>query len=179
MNLEDDIVPVKNFVREAFAYVKIHEDAHEDWSSLQFSNYLSIGRFYRCRDLPRLVDLILISYSRMPVDFIMHHFDVLEMTDHFREFRHQPPLLEHTGVQSTIDVESIRAKVTRKYEAFKKTNPSGASLSTNMTQWQNFSLEAAYHTGHGNNLQITQPLANLENYLSFLCFLPSFSIVGS
>ena len=149
MNLEDDIVPVKNFVREAFAYVKIRDDAHEDWSSLQFSNYLSIGRFYRCRDLTRLVDLILISYSRMPVDFIMHHFDVLEMTDHFREFRHQPPLLEHTGVQSTIDVESIRAKVTRKYEAFKKTNPSGATLSTNMTQWQNFSLEAAYQTGHG------------------------------
>ena len=102
MNLEDDIVPVKNFVREAFAYVKIREDAHEDWSSLQFSNYLSIGRFYRCRDLSRLVDLILISYLRMPVDFIMHHFDVLEMTDHFREFRHQPPLLEHTGVKSTI-----------------------------------------------------------------------------
>ena len=65
--------------------------------TLQFSNYLSIGRFYRCADLTRLVDLILISYSRMPVDFIMHHFDVLEMTDHFREFRHQPPLLDHTG----------------------------------------------------------------------------------
>ena len=64
-----------------------------------------------------------------------------------------------------IDVESIRARVTRKYESFKKTNPTGAILSTNMTQWQNFSLEAAYHTGHGNNLQITQPLANLENYL--------------
>ena len=35
MNLEDDIVPVKNFVREAFAYVKVREEAHEDWSSLQ------------------------------------------------------------------------------------------------------------------------------------------------
>ena len=70
MNLEDDIVPVNHFVREALAYVRQREEAKEDWSSLQFSNYLSIGRLYRSTDLGRLVDLILISYTRMPVDFI-------------------------------------------------------------------------------------------------------------
>ena len=81
--------------------------------------------------------------------FQMHHFDVLQMADHFKEFRRNPPLLEHFGALSTIDVESIRAKVTRKYEAFKKSNPP-AQLTTNMVNWQNFSLEAAYrpHLGH-------------------------------
>ena len=69
MNLEDDIVPIPHFVRETFNFMEKYDD--EDWSSLQFSNYLSIGRFYRCRDLSRLVDLILISYTRQPVDFIV------------------------------------------------------------------------------------------------------------
>ena len=66
-----------------------------------------IGRFYRCSDLHRLVELILLSYTRQPVDFIMHHFDVLQMADQFREFRRMPPLIEHIGAKSTIDVESV------------------------------------------------------------------------
>lgn len=149
LNLEDDVVPVPHFVRLANDYVTERELAGDEWSSLQFSNYLSIGRWYRCRDLARLVDLILISYSRMPVDFIMHHFDVMEMTDHFREFRRRPPLLEHGGVLSTLDVESKRARVTRQYEAFKKANPP-ARLTSNMTQWENFRLEAAYRPAVGH-----------------------------
>ena len=72
------------------------------------ADHCVLGRFYRAKDLPRLVDLILISYKKMPVDFIMHHFDVLELADHFKEFRKNPPLIEHAGVLSTIDVESKR-----------------------------------------------------------------------
>ena len=73
MNLEDDIEPIPHFVREAFAFMDTlqSEKDQEEWSSLQFSNYLSIGRLYRCRDLSHLVDLILISYTRQPVDFIV------------------------------------------------------------------------------------------------------------
>ena len=52
MNLEDDVVITsKNFVRETFSYVQQREQNRDDWSSLQFSNYLSIGRFYRSNDL--------------------------------------------------------------------------------------------------------------------------------
>ena len=93
MNLEDDVVITsKNFVRETFSYVQQREENRDDWSSLQFSNYLSIGRFYRSNDLrwyfiffmhfyhftfffliySKLVELILLSYTRQPVDFIMH-----------------------------------------------------------------------------------------------------------
>ena len=72
------------------------------------------------------------------------------MADQFKEFRRHPPLIEHTGILSTIDVESVRSKVTRKYEAYKKTNPPAATLITNMTQWENFSLEAAYYPGYGH-----------------------------
>ena len=71
-----------------------------------------IGRFYRCSDLHRLVELILLSYTRQPVDFIMHHFDVLQMADQFREFRRMPPLIEHIGAKSTIDVESVYIYIT-------------------------------------------------------------------
>ena len=73
MNLEDDIVPVSHFVREAFAFMDKQEETAMEWSSLQFSNYLSIGRWYRCSDLSHLVDLILLSYTRQPVDFIVSY----------------------------------------------------------------------------------------------------------
>ena len=44
MNLEDDVMPIQNFVRETFKYVQQRDDLKDDWSSLQFSNYLSIGK---------------------------------------------------------------------------------------------------------------------------------------
>ena len=71
------------------------------------------------------------------------------LSDRFKEHRRNPPLLEHFGALSTIDVESIRTKVTRKYERFKKANPP-AKLTTTMDHWQNFTLEAAYrpYLGH-------------------------------
>jgi len=40
---------------------------------------MSIGRLYKDHDLGKLVDLILIAYTKQPVDFIMHHFDVLQV----------------------------------------------------------------------------------------------------
>ena len=42
--------------------------------------WLSIGRLYKDQDLAKLVDLILIAYTKQPVDFVMHHFDVLQVS---------------------------------------------------------------------------------------------------
>ena len=44
-----------------------------------FYRWLSIGRLYKDHDLAKLVDLILIAYTKQPVDFVMHHFDVLQV----------------------------------------------------------------------------------------------------
>jgi hypothetical protein len=44
-----------------------------------FRRWLSIGRLYKDQDLTKLVDLILIAYTKQPVDFVMHHFDVIQV----------------------------------------------------------------------------------------------------
>jgi len=46
---------------------------------LIFRRWLSIGRLYKDQDLTKLVDLILIAYTKQPVDFVMHHFDVIQV----------------------------------------------------------------------------------------------------
>lgn len=143
MNLEDDIVPGKHLVNETLKYVTEREQSEEDWSSIQFSKFLSIGRLYRSRDLGKLVDLVLISYTRQPVDYIMHHFDVLQLADGFKEFRRNPPLLTHRGSHSTLDTEALKARVTRKYNPAKRKSPP-ATVSTNMTAWQGNKVEACY-----------------------------------
>ena len=41
--------------------------------------WLSIGRLYKDKDLAKLVDLILIAYTKQPVDFVLHYFDVIQV----------------------------------------------------------------------------------------------------
>ena len=37
--------------------------------------------------------------------FFFSDFDVLQMADHFREFRKSPPLIEHIGAKSVNNVQ--------------------------------------------------------------------------
>ena len=46
MNLEDDIIPARHFVRETFAYVQERETGKEDWSSLQVEHGTFEHKYY-------------------------------------------------------------------------------------------------------------------------------------
>ena len=149
LNLEDDVIPTKpNFLHDMMSYVEEQNEKHPYWNSLIFSNWLSIGRLYHTRKLKKLVDLILIAYDKQPVDFIMHHFEVLQMADRFHEFRRKPPLFEHIGDVSTMEEpnESYvkQEKVDKKLNDLKATNPPGA-VSTNISQWQDNNINNSYY----------------------------------
>ena len=87
LNLEDDVRPAAvddgpapDFVAGVLAFIDEQNRFNPDWSSLIFSKFLSIGRLWRTSDLPKLVDLVLIAYDKQPVDYIMAHFDMLQVT---------------------------------------------------------------------------------------------------
>ena len=147
LNLEDDIEPSEdNFVNETIDFVEDQNKENSDWVSLIFSDYLSIGRLYRTVDLIKLVDLILIAYNKKPVDYIMHYFDVIQMDDRFREIRRKPSLFKHIGDISTklaaTGMEAgLREKMT--LNMMKAKNPP-ATLSSNISNWQNYSLDHSY-----------------------------------
>lgn len=148
INLEDDVEPTEEeFYSKVIQFVHEQNQLTPEWNSLIFSNWLSIGRLYRTVDLVKLVDLILIAYRKQPVDFIMHHFDAIQMADRFREIRRKPPLLEHVGRVSTLDhlqeLAGSTAKMAQKLNKLKRMNPP-ASLATNITTWQNFNVNASY-----------------------------------
>ena len=88
LNLEDDVRPAavaggQDFVAGVFAFIDEQNRFNPYWSSLLFSKFLSIGRLWRTSDLPKLVDLVLIAYDKQPVDYIMCHFDMLQVTGAF------------------------------------------------------------------------------------------------
>ena len=88
LNLEDDVRPAAvaggpDFVAGVFAFIDEQNRFNPYWSSLLFSKFLSIGRLWRTSDLPKLVDLVLIAYDKQPVDYIMCHFDMLQVTGAF------------------------------------------------------------------------------------------------
>jgi hypothetical protein len=88
--------------------------------------------------------MILISYEKQPVDFIMHHFEVIQMADKFREFRRKPSLLRHIGAVSTIeDDPSAKKRYNVKMNQLKHHNPP-AVITTNITQWQGYTINNAY-----------------------------------
>jgi len=152
LNLEDDVVPInKKFVSDILLFTKEQNEKYPHWSSLIFSNWLSIGRLYRTRELKKLVDLILISYEKQPVDFIMHHFDVIQMADRSREFRRKPSLFDHIGDISTMEEGPwIKQKYNIRLNQLKLQNPP-AVLSTNMSQWQGYNLNYAYFPSNKSN----------------------------
>ena len=145
LNLEDDVIPINStFVHDILSYVADQNINYPYWNSLIFSDWLSIGRLYRTKYLKNLVDMILISYEKQPVDFIMHHFEVIQMADKFREFRRKPSLLRHIGDVSTIeDDPSAKKRYNIKMNQLKHHNPP-AVISTNISQWQGYTINNAY-----------------------------------
>ena len=145
LNLEDDVIPInRTFFDDITSYIQEQNSNSPFWNSLIFSDWLSIGRLYRSQDLKKLVDMILIAYEKQPVDFIMHHFDVIQMADKFTEFRRKPSLLKHIGDVSTIEEDlSMKRKYIAKLNQWKRRNPP-ATLTTNITAWQGYTLDNAY-----------------------------------
>ena len=145
LNLEDDVIPINStFLNDMLTYVEDQNVRNPFWNSLIFSDWLSIGRLYRTHDLKKLVDMILISYEKQPVDFIMHHFELIQMADKFQEFRRKPGLFKHIGDVSTIvDNNNEQQKRNEKANQLKSENPS-AVLTTNISQWQGYSINNAY-----------------------------------
>ena len=88
--------------------------------------------------------MILISYEKQPVDFIMHHFELIQMADKFQEFRRKPGLFKHIGDVSTIeDNIAIKKKKNERSNRLKSENPL-AVLTTNISQWQGYGIRNAY-----------------------------------
>lgn len=145
VNLEDDTVPTESgVVRRISRVVAEVTESAPFWNSVLLSRWLSIGRLYRTSSLHKLVDLILIAYDKQPVDFIMHHFDAIQMADRFRQLRPEPPLFEHVGHVSTFqDSGGQSDDIDEELDAVKEKNPR-AKLKTNITQWQNFDLCSSY-----------------------------------
>jgi len=103
INFEDDVKPTQpNYVNAILDYTQEQNRYNPHWSSLLFSAWLSIGRLFRVGDLAKVVDLICIAYNKQPVDYILSHFDMIQMADRYREFRRKPPLLQHIGNVSTM-----------------------------------------------------------------------------
>ena len=145
LNLEDDVIPINTtFIHDIMSFIDEQNLNHPYWNSLLFSDWLSIGRLYRTHDLKKLVEMILISYEKQPVDFIMHHFEVIQMADKFQEFRRKPGLFKHIGDVSTIeDNPLVKRKRNIKMNQWKSQNPR-AMLSTNISHWQEHTINNAY-----------------------------------
>ena len=152
INLEDDVVPInKTFLHDMLNFVEDENVRYPYWNSLLFSDWLSIGRLYRTHDLRKLVDMILISYEKQPVDFIMHHFELIQMADKFQEFRRKPGLFKHIGDVSTIeDNIAIKKKKNERSNRLKSENPL-AVLTTNISQWQGYGIRNAYFPNNGSH----------------------------
>ncbi|XP_040563402.1 alpha-1,6-mannosyl-glycoprotein 4-beta-N-acetylglucosaminyltransferase [Lepeophtheirus salmonis] len=144
MHLEDDVVPLKGFINATMDFIDSQNSS--EWTSLQLSDYTSIGRLYKTSDLHKLVDFILIFYTKMPVDWLMAEYDRLQVPDNLEIHKINKSLFTHSGKVSSKELflkkEAMEAN--KKYDKLKGENPSAVTLLTNMRQYQYFALNNSY-----------------------------------
>ncbi|XP_068961514.1 alpha-1,3-mannosyl-glycoprotein 4-beta-N-acetylglucosaminyltransferase-like protein MGAT4D isoform X2 [Petaurus breviceps papuanus] len=155
LQLEDDIIAkpryfmaVKNF---AFRQTS-------DWLVLEFSKLGFIGKLFRTKDLPLIVQFLIMFYKDKPIDWLLDHLfyvkichpekNNLDCEKQKQKLRIQfkPSLFQHMGKYSSLSgkIQNLQDADfgRREFYAF-KSNPS-ASLSTSLKAHKQYSLENAY-----------------------------------
>ena len=108
--LEDDVVVQKGFVTRMINFLQ--HAPRSDWIVTNFSKYTVIGTVLRSRDIPKVVNFLLLFHDTWPVDWLLEHLvnvigcrldlDDCSKTWGKRTLRYPVPLFNHKGKISSL-----------------------------------------------------------------------------
>ncbi|CAL4121784.1 unnamed protein product, partial [Meganyctiphanes norvegica] len=106
--LEDDVVCANNYLQAIKDHVNKHQVHH--WVTLQFADFIGIGRLLHVSDLYRLVQFLLQFYRENPWDMLLAWWSHLLMVPepppkHLYDKR-SPGIFQHIGVNSTLTLKN-------------------------------------------------------------------------
>ncbi|XP_053110896.1 alpha-1,3-mannosyl-glycoprotein 4-beta-N-acetylglucosaminyltransferase-like protein MGAT4D isoform X2 [Hemicordylus capensis] len=156
LQLEDDIIAKPSYVQDIKNFAVQQES--KEWMILEFSQLGFIGKLFRCRDIPLIVEFFLMFYKDKPIDWLLDHLlwvkvcnpekdaQHCEKQKAYLRIRYKPSLFQHVGIHSSLagKIQNLKDKDFEKNSLFKAhTNPP-AEVTTSLKVFQHFTLEKAY-----------------------------------
>lgn len=154
--LEDDVITKPGYVSimKNFAL----NQKTDDWLLLEFSYLGFIGKLFKSRDLPLVVEFFLMFHRDKPIDWLLDHLLYVKVCNPEKDSNHckrsvselrrrfKPSLFQHIGTHSSLkgkvqklkDKDFNRAGLMRSH-----VNPT-AEVSTTMRIYQHYSIDRAY-----------------------------------
>ncbi|XP_078250853.1 alpha-1,3-mannosyl-glycoprotein 4-beta-N-acetylglucosaminyltransferase-like protein MGAT4D isoform X1 [Pogona vitticeps] len=156
LQLEDDIVAKPEYTQIIKDFV-VQQESNE-WMILEFSQLGFIGKLFRCRDLPQIVEFFLMFYKDKPIDWLLDHLLWVKVCNPEKDAKHcerqkaslriryKPSLFQHVGLHSSLagKIQHLKDKDFLKNALFKVHANPPAEVSTSLKVFQHFTLEKAY-----------------------------------
>ncbi|KAM9330461.1 alpha-1,3-mannosyl-glycoprotein 4-beta-N-acetylglucosaminyltransferase-like protein MGAT4D [Gastrophryne carolinensis] len=156
LQLEDDIVAKPQFFQSLKDFAT--QQTYDDWLILEFSQLGFIGKLFKCKDLPYIVDFFLMFYKDKPIDWLLDHYLWVKVCHPEKDAKHcdrqksnlriryRPSLFQHIGTHSSLPgkIQNLKDKDFDKKVLYKPHPNPPAQMSTSLKIYQQYSLEKAY-----------------------------------
>ncbi|XP_048365002.1 alpha-1,3-mannosyl-glycoprotein 4-beta-N-acetylglucosaminyltransferase-like protein MGAT4D isoform X1 [Sphaerodactylus townsendi] len=156
LQLEDDIIAKPDYIQIIKDFAK--QQSSNDWMILEFSQLGFIGKLFRSRDLPLIVEFFLMFHKDKPIDWLLDHLLWVKVCSPEKDAKHcerqkaylrisyKPSLFQHVGLHSSLagKIQNLKDKDFGKSRLFKAHDNPSAKVSTSLKVFQHFTLEKAY-----------------------------------
>ncbi|XP_051820557.1 alpha-1,3-mannosyl-glycoprotein 4-beta-N-acetylglucosaminyltransferase-like protein MGAT4D [Antechinus flavipes] len=155
LQLEDDIIAKPKYFMEMKDFAL---GQTSDWIVLEFSKLGFIGKLFKTKDLPLIVQFLIMFHKDKPVDWLLDHLFYVKICNPEKDNLHcekqkqmlriqyKPSLFQHVGMYSSLSgkIQDLKDVDFGKNELYPiHTNPP-ASLRTSLKAHEQYSLENAY-----------------------------------
>nr|XP_028600896.1 alpha-1,3-mannosyl-glycoprotein 4-beta-N-acetylglucosaminyltransferase-like protein MGAT4D isoform X2 [Podarcis muralis] len=156
LQLEDDIIAKPSFIQTISEFVVLQDS--KEWMFLEFSQLGFIGKLFRCRDLPLIVEFLLMFYKDKPIDWLLDHLLWVKVCSPEKDARHcerqktylriryRPSLFQHVGIHSSLagKIQKLKDRDFGKNPLLTAHVNPAAEVTTSLKVFQHFTLEKAY-----------------------------------
>ncbi|XP_070804793.1 alpha-1,3-mannosyl-glycoprotein 4-beta-N-acetylglucosaminyltransferase-like protein MGAT4D [Pituophis catenifer annectens] len=157
LQLEDDIVANPRYLYTINYFIE--QKLSQEWIVLEFSRLGFIGKLFRCKDLPLIVEFFLMFYKDKPIDWLLDHLISVKVCNPEKNgkdcesrksnlrIRYKPSLFQHVGFHSSLTgkTQKLRDEDFVKTSLVKKHINPPAKMKTSLKVFQQFTLEKAYN----------------------------------
>ncbi|KAM6953356.1 alpha-1,3-mannosyl-glycoprotein 4-beta-N-acetylglucosaminyltransferase B-like [Aplochiton taeniatus] len=156
VQLEDDIIAKSGYIQTMKTYVE--HLASDPWLFLEFSQLGFIGKMFRTRDLPLVIEFFLMFHKDKPIDWLLDHILWVkachpekserdcDQQKSLLKHRFKPSLFQHVGLHSSLTgkIQTLKDKDFGKEVWYQGHMNPAAQLSSSLTHYQEHSLDRAY-----------------------------------
>ncbi|XP_069487276.1 alpha-1,3-mannosyl-glycoprotein 4-beta-N-acetylglucosaminyltransferase-like protein MGAT4D isoform X2 [Ambystoma mexicanum] len=156
LQLEDDIIAKPQYFPSIKTFAL--QQTSDDWVFLEFSQLGFIGKLFKAKDLPLIVEFFLMFFKDKPIDWLLDHILWVKVCNPEKDSKHcdrqkanlriryRPSLFQHMGTHSSLagKIQNLKDKDFGKAVLHKSHPNPSAKVSTSMKEYQQFTLEKAY-----------------------------------